>query len=385
MLFYKNQQKAKMKVLHFYKTYMPETVGGVEKVINEIARGSAKLNIETEVLCIGSSGTREPLQVDGHMVYRCRSNFELASTPFSVTAFFKFMKLVKKADVVHYHFPYPFADLLHVLFRVRKPSVVTYHSDVVKQKLMLTLYRPLMSVFFKSVDRVVATSPNYVSTSTTLINMPEKTSVIPIGINRQNYPLVTLDVKAVWRSRFGQRFFLFVGVLRYYKGLHVLIEAAKGSTYPIVIVGGGGMEVELKALASRAKVENIYFLGQVSEENKAALFELCYAVVFPSHLRSEAFGVSLLEGAMYGKPLISCEIGTGTTYINVDKETGLVIPPGDAKELRRAMDDLWDDEKRAADMGRNAESRYYKLFTADAMALSYASLYQELLKNDFSN
>jgi glycosyltransferase involved in cell wall biosynthesis len=74
-------------------------------------------------------------------------------------------------------------------------------------------------------------------------------------------------------------------------------------------------------------------------------------VAFPSHLRSEAFGISLLEGAMYGKPMISSEIGTGTTYINIDQQTGLVVPPSDPQALREAMRTLWDDPQLAQEMG----------------------------------
>ena len=109
------------------------------------------------------------------------------------------------------------------------------------------------------------------------------------------------------------------------------------------------------------------------------MLNLCYAFVFPSHLRSEAFGISLLEAAMYGKPLISCEIGTGTTYINIDKETGIVVPPSDPAAFRRAMDYLWNNPEEAAAMGRCAEARYWKIFTAKNMAQSYVSLYEKLL------
>jgi len=109
------------------------------------------------------------------------------------------------------------------------------------------------------------------------------------------------------------------------------------------------------------------------------LLQLCYAVVFPSHLRSEAFGISLLEGAMYGKPMISSEIGTGTSYINVNGETGIVVPPSDPAAFREAMRFLWDNPGTAAEMGRHAERRYRELFTAERMAVSYAELYKELL------
>jgi rhamnosyl/mannosyltransferase len=100
--------------------------------------------------------------------------------------------------------------------------------------------------------------------------------------------------------------------------------------------------------------------------------------VFPSHLRSEAFGISLLEGAMYGKPMISSEIGTGTTYINIDNETGLVVPPNDPQAFSGAMRLLWEQPERAAEMGRRAEARYWELFTAERMAESYHALYREL-------
>jgi rhamnosyl/mannosyltransferase len=66
------------------------------------------------------------------------------------------------------------------------------------------------------VDRIVATSPNYLATSDVLDKFREKTNVIPIGIDRSTYPEPSSTLLAHWRRRFGDRFFLFVGVLRYY-------------------------------------------------------------------------------------------------------------------------------------------------------------------------
>lgn len=103
-------------------------------------------------------------------------------------------------------------------------------------------------------------------------------------------------------------------------------------------------------------------------------------MVFPSHLRSEAFGISLLEGAMFGKPMISSEIGTGTSYINIHGETGLVVAPSNPQAFREAMRSLWENPQRATEMGRRAEARYRKLFTADEMGQKWAQLYQELLE-----
>src|SRR5690606_23534758 len=98
-------------------------------------------------------------------------------------------------------------------------------------------------------------------------------------------------------------------------------------------------------------VHNIHFLGQLSEEDKTVLLMLCYAFVFPSHLRSEAFGLSLLEAAMFGKPMISCEIGTGTSYINYMNNTGYVVPPADSLALANAMQFFLDHPEQVAVMG----------------------------------
>jgi rhamnosyl/mannosyltransferase len=312
-------------------------------------------------------------------VHRVPLDFEFASNACSVASFGALARLAQEADVVHYHFPWPFMDLAHFIARVKKPTVVTYHSDIVRQKNMLRLYRPLKQRFLRSVDAIVATSPNYMESSPVLARYRDKTRIITYGLDQTTYPQPDLARLSHWRQRIGPKFFLFVGVLRYYKGLHLLLEAAKGTEYPVVIVGAGPEEAVLKAQAARLGVNNVVFVGAVGEEDKVALLSLCYALAFPSHLRSEAFGISLLEGAMYGKPMISCEIGSGTTYINIDGETGLVTPPDDPLALRAAMRTLWDNPEMARAMGARAAARFQEVFTAEKMAASYVSLYRELV------
>ncbi len=153
----------------------------------------------------------------------------------------------------------------------------------------------------------------------------------------------------------------------------------KGVDLPVVLVGTGALEKELKLQAQQLKLRNIHFLGALTDEDKCVLLELCLAVVFPSHLRSEAFGITLVEGAMYSKPLISSEIGTGTTYININNETGLVVPPSNPTTLRAAMLTLWNNPQLAFRLGNNARIRYERLFTVDKMVRRYAELYRSLI------
>jgi len=367
-----------VKILHFYKTYFPDSYGGVEQLIYQLARGSVERGHDVDVLSLGEDTRAGAIKIEGHTSYRAHLDFEMASTGFSFSVFRKFAELARAADIIHYHFPWPFLDVVHFVARTSKPTVLTYHSDIVRQQQLLKLYRPLMMRFLGSVDRIVATSPNYLATSQVLNRFPAKTRVIPIGLDRSSYSPPAGDVLQRWRERVGDRFFLFVGMLRYYKGLHILLDAVAGTGLPVVIVGSGPMEQELRAKAEELKLSNVFFLGKLSDEDKVALLTLCFAVVFPSHLRSEAFGISLLEGAMFGKPMISSEIGTGTTFINIHGETGLVVAPADALAFREAMQYLVAHPLDAQRMGENAFYRYGQLFTADKMVSRYLELYGEL-------
>ena len=371
-----------VKVLHFYRTYYPDTFGGVEQVIRQMAVGTTRLGVENEVLTLTRDTDRPLIEFEGHKVHRAHLNFEIASTGFSWSALSRLVELAKQADVVHYHFPWPFMDIAHFLGRVKTPSVVTYHSDIVRQKYLLKLYAPLKHQFLRDVNRIVATSPNYLATSPTLGLYKDKTEVITYGLDNSIYPVPSAVLLDKWRQKVGENFFLFVGMLRYYKGLHILLEAAAGTNIPIVIVGDGPEEIELKRQAEKLQLKNVHFLGALPEPDKVALLTLCFALAFPSHLRSEAFGISLLEGAMYGKPMISSEIGTGTTYINVAGQTGLVVPPSDPAAFRQAMEYLLAHPQEAAEMGKNARQRYLDLFTAEKMAGHYARLYQEVIDED---
>jgi len=368
-----------MRILHFYKTYYPDSVGGIEQVIRQMCVGTGRLGVSNQVLSLSRETELRPFEFEGHKVHRVPQNFELASNAVSLQAITELARMARDADVVHYHFPWPFMDLAHFLARVNKPSVVTYHSDIVRQKALLRLYQPLQNRFLQSVDAIVATSPNYMGSSAVLDRYRDKTRVITFGLDKSSYPEPDQARLDHWRAKVGPKFFLFVGVLRYYKGLHILLDAVAGTDYPVVIVGAGPIEQELKAHAERLGLKNVMFVGKVDDLDKVALLKLCYAVSFPSHLRSEAFGISLLEGAMFGKPMISSEIGTGTTYINIHQQTGLVVPPSDHEALREAMRTLWDDPQLASEMGRRAEARYWQLFTSEQMADGYVSLYQELV------
>lgn len=366
-----------MKVLHVYRTYFPETQGGLEEVIRQICAGTKRFGVSSRVFTTSPMPSKALVQLEECDVAQCRSDFEIASCNISLTGLRQFKQQVEWCDIVHYHFPWPFGDYLHFAASVDKPSLVTYHSDIVRQKLLGMFYRPLMNRFLASVDRIVCTSPNYFATSNVLSKFSDKVRVIPIGIKTPEH--LDGSPNEDIENQYGSDFFLFVGVLRYYKGLHILLDAIKGAPYEVVLVGSGPIEAGLRAQAKKLGLTNVKFAGYVSDTDKHEFFRLARGVVFPSYLRAEAFGVTLLEGAMHSKPMISTEVGSGTSHVNVHGETGFVVPPGSHRVLRKAMDQLWSNPDLAVHFGRQARERYIKLFSGDVMGTRYAAIYAELL------
>ena len=72
-------------------------------------------------------------------------------------------------------------------------------------------------------------------------------------------------------------------------------------------------------------------------------------------------------------------MGSGTSHVNIHGDTGLVVPPGNSRALREAMDELYGDAEKARRMGARARLRYEELFTGRRMGERYAAAYHRIL------
>lgn len=367
-----------MKILHVYRTCYPETKGGLEQVIRFITSGVQVFGVECRILSLSDTADKTFFH-EGTEIILKKKEWEVASNGFSLSLIGEFRRQAEWADIIHYHYPWPTGDLLS-FFSINKPSLVTYHSDIIRQRFLKLLYKPLEYFFLKRVSRIVTTSPQYLSSSQTLKPYHDKCSVIPLGIDPSSYFEADAELLSQWRLRVGEEFFLFVGVLRYYKGLNYLIDAAEISGLPVVIAGDGPLREELETLVTRKHLTNVILVGHISEEDKMALLTLCLAFVFPSHLRSEAFGISLVEAQLFRKPIISCDVGTGSSFVNIDQKTGFVVPPCDPEAIAKSMQILQNESKLRSVMGENGYTRMMTHFTAEEMAHRYYAEYQLLYK-----
>ena len=375
----------KIKVLHIYKTSIEESFGGIETFIHSLCKEGKNFGVENLVMTLSSNPSKEIIDKLTYKVIQVKQDIFIFQTAFSFQAFFKFRKLVKETDIVHYHFPYPFSDLLHLICRVKKPTILTYHSDIIRQKRILLFYQFLMRRFLNSINCVVATSKNYLVTSKVLSKIAKKVHVIPIGIDINSYPILDLKKNEKFCEKLPENFFVFIGSMRYYKGLKIAIDGIENTKINLALAGIGEIENELKRIVKKRNLKNVFFLGKVSESEKVCLLHKAFGFIFPSHLRAEAFGISLLEAAAFGKPLISCEIGTGTSFVNKNNVTGLVIKPSCPVQLRNAMEFLINNPLRAKEMGENARIRSLKYFNSKETTKKYYALYKKLISNKFTN
>lgn len=376
-----------MRVVHVYRTYFPDPPGGLQEAIRQICLATHAQGVETKIFTLSPNPHPRQMEFAEGSVIRSKSWAAPSSCDLGgIDSVREFRALTDWADIVHYHFPWPFADVLRILAGRGKPSVMTYHSDILRQRRLASLYDPLMRKTLGAMSAVVATSPAYARTSPVLTRLVprDRLRVIPLGIADFSHAIGSGSAAPAGLERLAlgdHPFFLALGVLRYYKGLHTLIEAATAVDAMIVIAGSGPEQERLQVLAREREASNVVFAGQVSDKEKAALLCRCRALVLPSHLRSEAFGMVLVEAAMFARPMICCEVGSGTSYVNVHGETGFVVPPESPKELAHAMNRLLADSTLADRMGAAARQRYERLFSGHALTTAYVRLYEEVLQN----
>lgn len=364
-----------MRILYVNKAYPPHR-GGIEYHLSDLATRLASEH-DITVLVVADKG-EEPRTdiIDGVKVVRVSRSMNISKAPISIEFPSTLHRLSEEADIVHYHYPNPIGEISSLITRSVKPTVVTYHSDVVRQKLGLALYKPLITSFLTRADAIIATSPNYAKTSNILSMFENKTRIIPLGIDIHKFTNTLIGNTACDTTKN----IICVGRLVYYKGIEYLIRAMVNIRAHLTIVGEGPLKSSLTSLATNLGVsDRIDFEGSVSLKKLVELYRKSSVFVMPSIERSEAFGLVQLEAMLCGLPAITTELGTGTSYPNLDGVTGFVVPPKDSNSLAHRINRLLGDDSLRRVMGEKARDRVISSFTLDLMVAKTVNLYDELL------
>ena len=147
-----------MRILHVYKDYYP-VLGGIENHVKLLAESQAAAGHDVTVLVTARGPRTEREERNGVKVIKAGRLCEAASTPLSLSMLGQLYR--QRPDITHLHFPYPPGEVGQWPLIRRRATVLSYHSDIVRQRLQLRLYRPLMLRILRQVDRILVSSPNY--------------------------------------------------------------------------------------------------------------------------------------------------------------------------------------------------------------------------------
>ncbi|MQY69266.1 MAG: glycosyltransferase [Firmicutes bacterium] len=363
------------KVLQINKLYYP-WIGGIEKVVQNIAE-VLKSEVDMEVLVCRNRGRGRNEIINNAKVMRAGSLGIFFSMPLSLS--FPIMLKRLNRDILHFHLPFPLGVISYLLMRPKGKVVVTYHSDIIRQRLAKILYRPFLMKFLKRADSIITSSQNLKDNSPALKGFQDKCKVIPFGIDLEEFRLTPEIAKRAQEIKEKHKgpLILFVGRFVYYKGLEYLIEAMKNIEARLLIIGRGPLEKKLKKMAQRFAISNkIVWIGEVSRKDLISFYHACALLALPSISNNEAFGIVQLEAFTCGKPVISTNLPTGVPFVNLHQKTGLIVPPKDSEALSRAINSLLKSPNLREQYGRYARERVEKEFTRELMAQKVLKLYK---------
>jgi rhamnosyl/mannosyltransferase len=313
-------------------------------------------------------------KVGGVTVRRMRTVAVLASTPICPELFTVIADV--RPDLVHLHHPHPLAMLAYLASGSRIPCVVTYHSDLVRQRVLGQLTAPIVRATLRRSAAILVASPDYLETSSVLQPFRRTCHVVPYGFEPIAASRIDQRVVAELRTRYGPRLVLAVGRLTSYKGFEYLVRAMIEVDARLLIVGEGPRRPTLERLVSTLGLhDRVALVGAVPDV--APYYEACDVFVLPSISRNEAFGLVQIEAMAAGKPVVNTSIGSGVTYACPPGVAGQAVPPADPGALARAISRLLADPELRHTLGAAGRARAATEFSAAAMVRRTLDIYQQ--------
>lgn len=360
--------------------YYPPFFGGMESHLQNLCRNlQGLMDLEVVVANHGKQKSETVVDwMDEVKVTRVGTISNVAATPICP----QMVKAIRSssADIVHLHHPNPMATLAYLASGHKGPLIVTYHSDVIRQKILAKVFEPLLHQLLARASVIIATSPNYIESSPVLSRYRGKCQVIPFGIPVEQFQQPNRNMVEALRQKYGSKIVLTVGRLVYYKGIEYLIRAMENTKGHLLIVGEGPLREDLEREVGMINVgKQVTFLGNVSNEDLVNYYHAMEVFALPSILRSEAFGIVQLEAMACGKPVVNTQLASGVPFVSRHGETGLTVAPRDPIALADAINRLLTNRALKAAYGKAAQSRVEREFSEEIMSRRIFQLYAQVV------
>jgi rhamnosyl/mannosyltransferase len=360
------------------KLYHP-SVGGVETVVRDLAEGLDARGDDVRVLAARERGFGTRERINDIPVTRSTTLGVIQSVPLAPAFLLSYARAVRDVDIVHHHVPNPLGTVSGQLIRTKTPSVVTYHSDIVRQAAVMPVYERVLHGFLNDANQILVTSPRLRDSSPHLEDFRDKCEIVPLSIDLTEYEPGN-PVPSSFPVDPEEPFVLCVGRLNYYKGVEYLVRSVPDFNGQLVIVGDGDRREGLESLAASLGIsDRVSFLGRVDESTLHYCFEHADVFVLPSVAPSEAFGIVQLEAMAYGTPVVNTALRTGVPWVSQDGETGLTVPPRDHHRLATAIDRLLSDDEGRRAFGRAAKARVHERFEESVMLDAVERVYDDVV------
>lgn len=377
-----------------FAAYFYPHVGGYEKIVYELSRRLVQRDYEIDILTCNTERALAYEELDGIHIYRVPSWNALNSVypiPKPCPTSFKILRrlLSKNYDVINTQTRFFITSFLGLIFAKLKktPLVHTEHGarhSIVPNKVIDLISRAydhsIGALIVKSASRNIGVSE---AACEFLKHLGATTiQLVHDGID-------TTIFKKKEDTNYGQKLDIrndavvitFVGRLIYAKGVQDLISAfAKikdtGPEVKLLIVGDGPYRANLENLAYQTDcASSILFLGQKNQNEVIDVLSATDIFVNPSY--SEGLGISVMEAASIGLPIIATDVGGTREIITTDK-TGILIKARDVGQLVEELCRLRANAELRKKLGGNARILAERKFNWDKITGEYIKLYASL-------
>ncbi len=372
-----------MRVLCFGK-YPSSHHGGIERNVQTLGEGLAARGVKVTNLVYGGAERTESM-VNGVRVVASPLTVQAGSQPVSLAMLGEARRQVAAGvDVIHLHFPDPFAHVVASAAAGRVPMVVSWHSDIVRQRMVGAVYRQFARFMLRQPKAVLVATPRHADSRQLEMLVPlERVHVVPYGIDVRRFaPTASVLTRAaLLRARYGPQPIVFsLGRHVPYKGFDVLIDAVARTDVQLVLGGTGPLTDMLKARAKASgAADRIHLVGAIAEADLPAWHHASDMYCLSSVEPAEAFGLVQAEAMACGRPVINTELNNGVNHLNPDGVSGLTVPVGDAEAMAAAIRRLAADPGLRKRLGEAGRERISTQFSIPAMVGQTLDIYRDVV------
>ena len=244
-----------------------------------------------------------------------------------------------------------------------------------------TAHKKFAKVIYEQADRVVLLSRAAAREAEEYGLDRSKAEVLGVAIEDDIFKPMQVDKRELGLKP-GPAI-LFIGRINFAeKGIGVILEAMpriieKIPDAQLVIIGGGEIERVHSLIRSLSIERNVQVLGKKPFQELPKFINASDALVTPS-LWMEAFGQVTIEAMACGVPVATSDAGA-SPEINIDGETGLVVPAGDSRKLAQALVRILVDSPLRKKMGEAARKRVEEHYTYSVMVPQFLRIVEKTI------